>query len=113
MTHTYTTLCLEQRRRKRLASVIWESDSGVPIFLWLLLHVEIFLRIYVLFFLLQERIKQTNSSEDITDPRDIALEEPNHPEIQEERRPVPDTHFIVEEQVHEEPRFPCALCLIQ
>lgn len=50
---------------------------------------------------LQERIKRVSSCEDVTDSREVALEEPIHPEINEstsnEPRPIPDAHFMVEE----------------
>jgi len=63
---------------------------------------------------LQESFK-TKSFEDLNDSREVALEEPIHPEIAGQDNPapqnIPDNHFIVEEPEIES-RNPCSLCII-
>ena len=58
---------------------------------------------------------KTKSFEDLNDSREVALEEPIHPEIADQDNPapqnIPDNHFIVEEPEIES-RNPCSLCII-
>lgn len=58
---------------------------------------------------------KTKSFEDLNDSREVALEEPIHPEITGQDNPdpqnIPDNHFIVEEPEIES-RNPCSLCII-
>jgi len=66
---------------------------------------------------LQERIRQNSlhSQEDINSGREVALEEPQNPEILEEsyaKVSVPETQFTVEEEDFG-PHYPCSQCVIQ
>ena len=76
---------------------------------YLLIHIGVNIDFY-----LQESFK-TKSFEDLNDSREVALEEPIHPEIAGQDNPapqnIPDNHFIVEEPEIES-RNPCSLCII-
>ena len=70
-----------------------EDDSLIPTdsYGFLIINID---------FYHQESLK-TKSFEDLNDSREVALEEPIHPEIANQDNPVPqnipDNHFIVEE----------------
>ena len=84
-----------------------EDDSLIPTdsYGFLIINID---------FYLQESLK-TKSFEDLNDSREVALEEPIHPEIANQGNPapqnIPDNHFIVEEPEIES-RNPCSLCII-
>ena len=71
--------------------------------------------------LFQEKIRRSTQSFDEEDTREVALEEPHHPEIANHQtsnseNQIPDTHFIVEESeeiMGVSRRNPCSQCSIQ
>ena len=66
-------------------------------------------------WLFQERIRQNSVNSLTEESREVALEEPQNPEIIEQiyEKAVPETQFIVEETDYDKMRNPCGQCVIQ